>query len=198
MTDYIGAPARILDFDTESRPLSYLGSDYTTAELTAIAACWVDKPRSMRVWVLGHECSSCGHNDGSTMEEMLDGFLALWNKADMVSCHNLRRHDLPRINAMLLELGRPGLSPKLVEDTYGDLKRKNGVSGSQESLATMLGVAAPKVGMSTPSWRLANRLLPQGLAKTRARVVGDVTQHMELRKELVSRGWLRTPHVWQP
>ena len=30
-------PLRVLDFDIENRPLSYLGSDFTTAEVTAIA-----------------------------------------------------------------------------------------------------------------------------------------------------------------
>jgi len=35
---------RILDFDIENRPLSYWIPDQPTAEITAIAWAWADKP----------------------------------------------------------------------------------------------------------------------------------------------------------
>src|SRR5690606_12970728 len=34
-------PMRILDFDLENRPLSYLGEDWTSAEITAIGWSWI-------------------------------------------------------------------------------------------------------------------------------------------------------------
>ena len=40
-------PMRVLDFDIENRPLSYLGSDFTTAEVTAIAWAWCDRPEDV-------------------------------------------------------------------------------------------------------------------------------------------------------
>ena len=177
-----------MDFDTESRPLTYLGSDYTTAEITAIASAWVGQRGSMESLILGEM-------EG---KDMLLSFSKRWDEADMVTGHNLIRHDLPRLNAMLLEQGMPALGPKLVQDTYLHLKRKNGVSGSQESLAEMLGVKAPKQGMSQVAWRQANRLLPEGLVKTRTRCVSDVVQHMALRARLLELQWLRNPRVWRP
>jgi hypothetical protein len=38
----LARPRRVLDFDIENRPLTYLGSDFTTAEVTAIAWAWTD------------------------------------------------------------------------------------------------------------------------------------------------------------
>src|SRR5262245_59473495 len=46
--------ARVLDFDIENRPLSYLGQDFTTSEVTAIAASFGRKEK-MHVWLLGQD-----------------------------------------------------------------------------------------------------------------------------------------------
>lgn len=174
--------ARILDFDTESRPLTYLGSDWTTSEITAIACSF--GPEHMSCWLLGID-------DPKTM---LYSFVAMYNTADIVTGHYIRNHDLPRINAALSEYGLPALKPKLTIDTKNDLKPIQGVSKSQESLAEMLGIVAPKIGMSQGAWRAANRLERVELAHER--VVGDVRQHQALRLELTRRGWLNAPKVW--
>jgi len=50
--------------------------------------------------------------------------------------------------------------------------------------------------MSQADWREANRLTPAGIEKTRKRVMGDVVQHMALRRELLKRQWLRAPTLW--
>jgi hypothetical protein len=184
-------PLKILDFDIENRPLSYLGQDYTTAEITAIAACWVGKPQTMHVWLLD--------TDPSSANRMLLGFVDLYNEADMVTGHYIRMHDLPIINGAMVELGLPCLSEKLTCDTKLDLVKKGpAFSASQENLAEMLGVTKPKIHMNTPRWREANRLTPDGLKLTARRVMGDVIQHMALRKELIARDLLSLPKVWRP
>jgi hypothetical protein len=43
---------RVLDFDIENRPLSYLGMDFTTAEITSIAASF-EGSREIHTWLLG-------------------------------------------------------------------------------------------------------------------------------------------------
>ena len=182
----VGAP-RVLDFDCENRPLSYLGQDFTTSEITAIAWAWVGIPK-VEACLLGE----------SDMTYMLTRFLEMYNQAHIVTGHNIIRHDLPILNGALLEAGLPGLSPKLVSDTYRHLHRRSGISASQESLAGMLGIKAPKVGMGQVQWREANRLTPEGIEKTRARVVGDVKQHLQLRKRLLELGWLKPPMMWRP
>ena len=178
---------RILDFDCENRPLSYLGGDFTTPEITAIAWKFLDQ-RNPTVRLLPED----------TIEEMLHEFSVAYVESHIVTGHNIRKHDLPLLNAMLLEAGMAPLPPKLVCDTYADLKRRSPGFGSQATLAEMLGIKAPKVGMSTVAWRDANRLNPKGVDKTRLRVVGDVRQHEMLRKRLVALGWLRPPRIWVP
>ena len=188
----IKAPA-ILDFDIENRPLSYLGMDYTTCEVTAIAASWVwptgwDDTEGVDCWLLGEV----------DPVYMLSRFVLMYCAADIVTGHYIRKHDLPIINGALLEYGMDPLPPKLTIDTKLDLKRHSGVSKSQESLAAIVGVEADKVHMTQADWRAANRLTPEGLAKTRERCVGDVVQHKAMRLELTARGLLNPPKIWRP
>ncbi len=178
---------RVLDLDTECRPLSYLGGDFTTAEITAIAAGWVgEKP--VRCWLLGKH----------SPVEMLQGFRKMWDQADMVTGHYCIRHDLPMLNAAMIENFQPPLSAKLVSDTYLHLIKRKDLSASQESLGRMFGLAWSKEHMSQPEWREANRLTPQGLKETRRRVTGDVRQHRELRARMLKAGVLKEPRTWRP
>ncbi len=180
---------RILDFDIENRPLSYLGQEFSTAEITAIAACWDGQPKTMACWLLGRD----------DPRVMLESFRAMYNLADMVTGHYIRVHDLPIINGAMVELGLPPLDEKLTCDTKIDLVRKGAtISASQENLCQMLGLPQPKIHMNNALWREANRLTPAGLKATEKRAVGDVVQHMALRKALAERGLLGTPKTWRP
>jgi hypothetical protein len=180
-------PLRVLDFDIENRPLSYLGSDFTTAEVTAIAWAWTDRPEAVTVHLLGE----------SELPVILDAFCAEYAKADLVTGHYITGHDLPMVNGALMELRRPPLGDKRVQDTKTQLIRSKGISLSQESLAAMLRLEHSKVQMNQIRWRAANRLTPEGLALVRERVIGDVRQHIELRRELVALGYLGSPKVWK-
>lgn len=182
-----GRTFRWLSFDLENRPLSYAGPDWTTAEVTAIAAMWVDGKR-VKCWALGQVDA----------EEMLLGFKRLYDLADGVCGHFIRKHDLPILNGALLELGLPTLGPKLTCDTCLDLVRKKDMSASQESLGEMFGLSHPKEHMSQPAWRKANRLTPEGIKETRRRVIGDVRQNVALRSAMLARGLLKPPRVWTP
>ena len=179
---------RILAFDIENRPLAYLGEDYTSAEITAIAACWDGRPRTMKCWLLGKDDPA----------EMLRAFVALYDEADLVTGHYIRMHDLPVIDGALLEYGLAPLKRKLTCDTKLDLTTRKYLSVSQENLGEMLGLPAPKVHMSNAQWRAANRLTPAGLKLTRERVIGDVLQHMAIRRVLLERGLLGAPKPWSP
>lgn len=177
---------RVLDFDIENRPLSYIGSDFTTAEVTAISWAWADAT-DVTVYLLGeHE-----------LPFILERFVAVYNQADMVTGHYLRGHDLPMINGALMECRMAPLADKMVQDTKIDLVRSKGLSLSQESLGAMFRLEHAKVQMNQIKWRAANRLTPEGLAEVRARVTGDVRQHMALRRELLEHGYLSPPSVWR-
>jgi hypothetical protein len=180
-------PLRVLDFDIENRPLAYMGMDFTSGEVTAIAASWEGEEK---VWVrmLGRD----------TAEEMLAGFVALYEQADMVTGHYIRMHDLPVLNGALLEHGLQPLTQKLSSDTKLDLVKSRYLSQSQENLAAMFGLSYRKEHMNQPQWREANRLTVKGLKETRRRVAGDVRQHKQLRKRLIEAGVLGPPKTWRP
>ena len=180
-------PMRVLDFDIENRPLSYLGSDFTTAEVTAIAWAWCDQPDDVTVYLLGE----------TDLPQILRSFRAAFDAADMVTGHYIKGHDLPMLNGALMECRMPPLPDKLVQDTKLDLMRAKGLSLSQESLGAMFRLDHGKVTMNQSKWRAANRLTPEGLAEVRQRVTGDVRQHMELRKELLALGYLGAPVMWR-
>ena len=178
---------RILDFDTEARPLSWYGGEWVTKEVTAIAAQYVGEKR-MYCWALGE-------TDSLTM---LKGFRQLYDAADIVTGHYIVGYDLPVLNGAMLEFGLPPLEPKLTQDTKTGLMRFSGLSKSQENLGALLGLKHPKIGMNQATWREANRLTQRGIRLTKQRVKGDVRQHMELREELLRRGMLAPPRLWQP
>lgn len=177
---------KILDFDIENRPLTYLGNDFTTADVTAIAWKWIGSKGAPTVMALGEV----------TSVEMLTEFLKVYNEADIITGHYIRGHDLPNINGALSEFNLPPLTSKLTQDTKLDMVKRQGISSSQESIAAMLGIKSPKVGMSQQSWRKANRLTEEGIKLVKIRVAGDVEQHIEMRAELLKRGWLNPPRVW--
>jgi hypothetical protein len=180
-------PLRILDFDTEARPLSFLGQDFVTKEITAIAWAWTDDPRTVTCRLLGQD----------DPREMLREFLDAYASADLVTGHYIRGYDLPTINGALMEYRLPLLPDKMTHDTKIHLARRSGISVSQESLGYMLRVEHKKVQMNQGLWREANRLTPEGLALTRERVVGDVQQHMDILRELTALNYLAPPRVWK-
>ena len=179
----------ILDFDIENRPLSYMGGDLVTAEITAIAFGYA-----------GHPDILCGLLGEMPRKDILEAFRMAYDAADIVTGHYIRVHDLPIINGAMVEHGLKPLGTKLTIDTKLDLIPWSfqGQPKSQQELGLTLGIEAPKVGMSQADWREANRLTPRGLELTRERVVGDVRQHQQLRLELARRGLLRAPKSWSP
>lgn len=180
-------PMRVLDFDVEARPLHWISGDYVSKEITAIAWAWCDQPEDV-------SCVLLGEVDPVVM---LLRFRDAFQTADMVTGHFIRGYDLPMVNGALTEYQLPTLPDKLTQDTKLDLVRRQGLSGSQENLGTMLRLEHPKVKMDQRKWRDANRLTPEGLIATRERVIGDVKQHMEMRKRLLELGYLAAPCVWR-
>lgn len=182
-----GRPLRTLDFDIEARPLSWIGGDYVSREVTAVAARFLDEDFTY-VWLLGD----------FDAKGVLEGFRDLYDMADVVTGHFIRGFDLPNLNGAMLDNGLPPLTQKWTVDTKLDLLKLQGLSKSQESLAAELGVDAPKIQMTQADWREANRLSPAGLEKTRKRVEGDVRQHIEMLAELRRRGWVGKGKLWTP
>ena len=178
---------RVLDFDTECRPMHY--SEFRAeSQMTGWAASW-----------FGDDTVYCMvlEQDLSNEREMLVALLALIDEADMLVGHYLRRHDLPLLSDHALRAGL-SLGPKLTQDTMSDLKAVRALGKSQDNLSTALGISAEKHHMAGANWRVANALTPEGRAGTRKRVIDDVLQNKQLRDELLRRGVLKAPRVWKP
>lgn len=183
---------RVLSFDIENAPISYLGSDWTTGLITAIAWGLYPKGR-IEARVLG-ECSQ---------RDMFEDFVDAYNSADVASGHYIIRHDLPVLNRAMLREGMPPLGPKLVSDTKLHLPKGQYVSCSQENLSELLGVKAGKFHMNAARWERANVAAfgsgdPSGLELTRRRVTDDVRQSRQLRAKLIELGHLGPPKMWRP
>jgi hypothetical protein len=181
-------PMRVLDFDVEARPLHWISGDYVSKEITAMAWAWTDTPSDVTCFLLGEVDPM----------DMLRAFLAAYGQADMVTGHFIRGYDLPMVNGALTEYQMPTLTEKLTQDTKLDLVRRQGLSSSQENLGAMLRLNHPKVKMDQAKWRDANRLTAAGLKLARERVVGDVQQHIEMRRRLLDLGYLGAPQTWKP
>lgn len=198
-----GRTPRTLDFDIENRPQSYWVWDRPTAEVTSIGWSFGGPVVSM---LLGPPCfhpgceQRCQHfpDNVRTKREILEAFVEAYNRAEMVTGHYIRMHDLPIINGALIEQGMPILGEKLTHDTKLDLVKFKDIPASQEYLLDMLAVADRKVKMTQHDWREANRLTIEGLAKTNKRVRSDVRQHIKMRAALIEAGLLKPPSLWRP
>lgn len=177
---------KVLDFDIENRPISYLGSDFTTADITVIA------------WSYGSKVYHAEQTlESGTRQRMLLEFREWYDQADIVSGHYILGHDLPIINGHLLELGLEPLGPKMVSDTKVHLVGRKGVSASQESIGAMLKLDNQKMQMTQAMWRSANRLEPKGIKLAVERCVSDVMEHMEMREKLIELDWLKPPVLYR-
>lgn len=188
----------ILDFDLENRPLSYLGNDWTSAEITAIAWSWVGEEDIKTLLLTAKGKYLDRHGKRFEPAEAFKRFAAILASAGIVTGHYIRKHDLPILNSAMLENGLPPLPRLLVSDTKMDLVRRKDLSCSQENLAALLKLPEPKHHMSQTEWREANRLFTdEKLDLSRTRCVSDVVQHKALRAALVRQGLLRPPMHWQ-
>jgi DNA polymerase elongation subunit (family B) len=182
---------KILDFDIETRLVGFYEAGRFKpkgSEPTAIAASWVGSDE-VSIWL----------QPEYAVEEMLLYFAELYEQADIVTGHYIRKFDLPILQGSMFEHGIPLLDPlKLVQDTQVDLKPFDGLSKSQENLAEMLEIEESKFKMNDVKWRRSTRLQPEGIALARKRATQDVIQHKQLRKALLEAGVLNPPTLWNP
>jgi hypothetical protein len=187
-------PLRILDFDTECRPLHY--SEWRDeSQITAYAWSWVGDPIVEYGLLRHHE------DEGDLWEherDLLEGFLHDFHQADIVTGHYILRHDLPLIVDHCMRLGLALPDRKLVNDTKMALPKVKGLGLSQDNLSILLGIDEKKHHMAGRQWAEANVLTAQGRALTQKRVVNDVIQHTAIRDEMLELGWMDPPVLWRP
>lgn len=181
---------KVLDFDIETRRIGFHSAGRFApdgCEPVIIAAAWDNEP--VQVWSLRPRWSE------RDARRMIAAFRELYDEADMVTGHYIRKFDLPILNGAMLEWGMKPLGRKLVLDTKTDLLDVAGLSQSQENLSAMKRLEESKFHMHDDRWRDVARLKPEGLALAHERVVSDVLQHQALRVRLAE--WV-SPQVWSP
>ena len=178
---------RILTLDVECKPGHWIGGDYVSKILTAVAWQWDGEEKTVCLTHYGY--------DPGTLAARL-----AWEirKADVVTGHYIRGFDLPLISGQLLVAGLPSLPPVWTLDTKLDLKKAHGRSLSQKNLSALLGIDAPKIDVTLAEWEAFNSKVDGAEARGIERVTGDVQQHREMRYKLVSLGWLGSGRLWTP
>lgn len=181
---------RVLDFDIETRRIGFHTAGRFApdgCEPVAIAASW-----------MGSDDVRCWAQPDVSSESMLLGFKKLYDEADIVTGHYIRKFDLPILNGAMLEHGLPLLGPKLTSDTMLDLVRFAGMSKSQENMSLTLGVDEGKFHMSDFKWRRVARLDPAMMRDCYERATSDIKQNKAYRQRLIDAKALKPPKVWRP
>jgi len=196
---------RLICFDLENRPLAYWYDGETTSEITAFGWKWSDERQVWTMLLRPDGRFTCEQIIGGTLcrstlsqEDAYLSFVGELGKAGVVYGHNIRRHDLPILNAGLIRRQLPTLGPLLTTDTCRDLPRRGGMSYSLENLAAYYGLPGKKFTMSQPAWEDASRLTDGGIALAEKRVASDVLLQERLRAKLLALGLLKPPKVWTP
>ena len=190
--------SRLLCFDLENRPLAYWYDGETTSEITAFGWKWSDEKHIHSMLLQADGRFVADNSEVLAAADAYMFFARTLEQAGIVYGHNIRRHDLPILNAGLIRRGLPTLPPLLTTDTCKDLPKRGGLSYSLENMAAMYGLPGKKYTMSQPAWEAANRLTGDGMELARKRVVSDVLLQERLRAKLLELGLLKEPRRWTP
>ena len=173
---------KILDFDTENRPGFYWYDGQTTDMLMCVSWAFLDVEAQPRSLLLRYS-----KVDGLYMPDLAP-FINDLENADIVTGHNIRRHDIPLLNAHRIRTGRPPIAwPHIIDTLDRGLWQggTKGLSRSQANTADLLGLNQDKMTVHIPVWEQAAAGNPAALQVIRERCESDVVMHMELYRKLV-------------
>ena len=173
---------RGLCFDIENMPGTYGPGDYTHPKVTAVGGVHLDETEP-QVWCFTR-------HDHDDMLRGAETFRAMWDAADWVVGHNIKRHDRKILDGFYFTLGLPLLAPKRMVDTYLDLPKMQGLSRSLENLAARWECPIQKMHMPEHAWEAAYDGVPEFVEMMRARCRTDVEINVWLYHEERKRGYL--------
>jgi DNA polymerase elongation subunit (family B) len=183
--------ARILDFDIETVAAGFADPEWVPQKITCVAWSWIDSDV-----VESRVCGPAGLFGKPWLRaKMLKPLLDAFAEADMVTGHNIRRFDLPVIQAEVMRLGLPSLKPLLVQDTI-KLRASKGFKKGQDNLESLFGTQQQKLALNWQEWQDAYD--EDGWKTIRDRAETDVVGHKQIRAELIELGYLKEPRIWSP
>lgn len=183
---------RILDFDIETVAAGFADPQWVPQKVTCIAWSWVGSDKV--------EAITCGGSAGlyekpELRRRMLGKFLAVLDRADVVTGHNLIRFDLPVLNADCIRLGLAPLGEVRVEDTMRIVRTK-GLKKGLDNLSGMLKTLAKKEAKDWQEWEDAYAV--PGWPEVISRARSDVALHKEVRAAMIERGIVKPAVLWRP
>lgn len=189
-----------LCWDLENRPSAYWYNGECTSEITAFGWRW-NKQGPVQVWLLNRSGDyESRRKDGRRIIQspalMFEHFADELRRADVAYGHNIRRHDLPMLNAGLMREQLPPLKGIKNQDTCSDFPKINGMSKSLESLCEYYGIEGEKLHMGIVRWEKSNKLFDHGVLMASKRVSTDVELQEKLRDHMEGLGLLKPARVW--
>lgn len=183
-------PRRILDFDVETVAAGFADPQWVPNRITAIAWSWVGEDKVEVRTILDYTSDLVDFLNDFFLgcAPMMEDFVEVFNQADVVTGHNIRRFDLGVMNAELMRLGLPLLGKKPTIDTMA-LKPAKGFKRGQDVMAEVFDVPTEKKSMNWGQWQTA--YATPGWNEIKERVAGDVVQHKLLLARLLDLGYLR-------
>lgn len=175
-------------FDVENMPGTYGPGDYTHPKMTALGwAPALDMGHPLHPNIEGRLII---RTDKGQMRAVAEEFRQVWEEADFVVGHNIRRHDIKLIDGFYYSLDLPLLSRKRLVDTYLDQPKLEGLSRSLENLTSRWGCPIKKPHLEEHVWEAAYDGIPWAQERMHKRVMADVAINRWLYFQLVDRGLL--------
>lgn len=170
---------KLLCYDIENKPGTYGPGDFTHGKVTAIAAQFIGDGE-MRSWVMRR-------SSRAQVRRAAESFRKLWEEADIVVGHNIRRHDKKLLDGFYTTLDLPVLPRRRAIDTYLDQPKMAGLSRSLENLCARWGCPERKIHMPEHAWEFAYDGVPEYVDLMRERCESDVRINIWLYHELLRR-----------
>lgn len=175
-------PLVVLDFDTENSPAFYWYDEKSTDVLHTIAASYLDDEE-----VFSWQRRWDPKRGLLFPQKGYLAFKAMVEQADVVTCHNVIRHDVPLLRAYAFRESLPEIQWPRVEDTMKMVGKGKGLPKGQEYLADHFKLGERKMHVGLHTWERASLGDPEACQIVRERCESDVRSHKELYRALRRR-----------
>lgn len=171
---------RVLDFDTENVPGFYWYDGKTSDILHTIAWTWLGEDTVESVTTVWNPEVGLQLEQGG-----FERFLAALTLATVVTGHNIKRHDIPLLNAHAVRHQLPPIQWPTAHDTLLMFPPMKGMPRGQEYLADLYALEERKMHVGIHLWEKASRGDREASKVVVDRCKSDVVSHAKLYSRLM-------------
>ncbi len=159
--------------------------------MTAVAWSWMDEDRVTCRTLVDYAKTVSTFLNAMFLgcRPLLEEFVEQYNKADIVTGHNISRFDVPAMNAELMRLGLAPLRDVQRIDTMRLRAKTHGFKKGQDVMSVLFDLPAEKKALNWAEWQQA--YAEPGWPTIRERCAGDVVQHKLLFRKLMEMGYVQ-------